>query len=97
MAKYQFFCIPNSDRKQYTFLDMSSSTFLREKTAILDQGFEVEDDVIYADTPEEAVEKFKSNFIYAVDEYGKTNPSYCFAVFFQSLYKMIFTKKVNNK
>ncbi|GLR74011.1 hypothetical protein [Aliivibrio sifiae] len=97
MAKYQFFCIPNSDRKQYTFLDMSSSTFLREKTAILDQGFEVEDDVIYADTPEEAVEKFKSNFIYAVDEYGKTNPSYGFAVFFQSLYKMIFTKKVNNK
>ncbi len=97
MAKYQFFCIPNSDRKQYTFLDMSSSTFLREKTAILDQGFEVEDDVIYADTPEEAVEKFKSNFIYAVDEYGKTNPSYGFAVFFQSLYKMIFAKKVNNK
>ncbi|PQJ85058.1 hypothetical protein [Aliivibrio sifiae] len=92
MAKYQFFCIPNSERKQYTFLDMSSSTFRREKTEILEQGFEVEDDVIYADTAEKAVEKFKSNFIYAVDEYGKADASYGFAVFFQSLYKMMFTK-----
>lgn len=94
MAKYQFFCIPNSNRKQYTFLDMASSSFLQEKSAILDQGFEVEDDVIYADTPEDAVEKFKSNFIYAVDEYGKANVSYGFAVFLQSIYKMLFSKKV---
>lgn len=94
MAKYQFFCIPNSNRKQYTFLDMASSSFLQEKSAILDQGFEVEDDVIYADSSEEAVEKFKSNFIYAVDEYGKANVSYGFAVFLQSIYKLLFSKKV---
>ena len=93
MAKYQFFCIPNSNRKQYTFLDMASSSFLQEKSAVLDQGFEVEDDVIYADTPEDAVEKFKSNFIYAVDEYGKADVSYSFAIFLQSIYKMIFSKK----
>jgi hypothetical protein len=94
MAKYQFFCIPNSNRKQYTFLDMASSSFLQEKSAILDQGFEVEDDVIYADSPEDAVEKFKSNFIYAVDEYGKADVGYGFAVFLQSIYKMLFSKKI---
>lgn len=93
MAKYQFFCIPNSDRKQYTFLDMASTSFLQEKSAILKQGFEVEDDVIYADNPEEAVDQFKSNFIYAVDEYGKSDASYGFAVFIQSIYKMLFKKK----
>ncbi|MDD9155299.1 hypothetical protein PVK64_03710 [Aliivibrio sp. S4TY2] len=94
MAKYQFFCIPNSNRKQYTFLDMASSSFLQEKSAILDQGFEVEDDVIYADSSKEAVEKFQSNFIYAVDEYGKADVSYGFVVFLQSIYKMFFSKKI---
>ncbi|MBP3139530.1 hypothetical protein ACTFQF_19270 [Aliivibrio fischeri] len=92
MAKYQFFCIPNSDRKKYTFLDMASESFLKEKSVILAQGFEVEDDVIYAETSEEAVEKFKSNFVYAVDEYGKADVSYGFAIFIQSIYKKLFKK-----
>ncbi|ACH63930.1 conserved hypothetical protein [Aliivibrio fischeri MJ11] len=92
MAKYQFFCIPNSDRKKYTFLDMASESFLKEKSAILAQGFEVEDDVIYAETSEEAVEKFQSNFVYAVDEYGKADVSYGFAIFIQSIYKKLFKK-----
>ncbi len=92
MAKYQFFCIPNSDRKKYTFLDMASESFLKEKSAILAQGFEVEDDVIYVETSEEAVEKFQSNFVYAVDEYGKADVSYGFAIFIQSIYKKLFKK-----
>ncbi|OCH36550.1 hypothetical protein [Aliivibrio fischeri] len=92
MAKYQFFCIPNSDRKKYTFLDMASESFLKEKSAILAQGFEVEDDAIYAETSEEAVEKFQSNFVYAVDEYGKADVSYGFAIFIQSIYKKLFKK-----
>lgn len=95
MTKYQFFCIPDSDRKHYTYLDMASDSFIKEKAALLQQGFEVEDDAIYADTPKEAVEKFNSNFIYAVDEYGKADAGYSVAIFFQSIYKMIFGKKVS--
>lgn len=38
MTKYQFFCIPDSNRQQFTYVDM-------------------------ADTPQQAVEHFKSNFI----------------------------------
>lgn len=82
--KYQFFCIPGTDRKEFTYLDMSSATFLKEKKALLAQGVEVEDDVIYAENSSEAVEKFKSNYIYALEEYNRsTNPFYTLLLFFQ--------------
>ena len=74
--KFQFFTL-NNDRKQFTFLDMSSSTFLKEKETLLSQGFEVLDDVIYAETSEEAVEHYKSNYIYVLEEYNRaSNPFY---------------------
>ncbi|KPA51379.1 hypothetical protein VT25_14705 [Photobacterium leiognathi subsp. mandapamensis] len=74
--KFQFFTLSN-DRKQFTFLDMSSSTFLKEKETLLSQGFEVLDDVIYAETSEEAVEHYKSNYIYVLEEYNRaSNPFY---------------------
>ncbi len=31
MAKYQFFCKPNSNRTEFTYLDMGSETYLFEK------------------------------------------------------------------
>lgn len=75
--KYQFFTMPDSNRKQFTFLDMASETFLAEKESLLEQGFEVEDDSIYAENAEEAVEKYKSNYVYALEEYNtSTNPFY---------------------
>ncbi|RWX52754.1 hypothetical protein [Photobacterium chitinilyticum] len=74
MSKYQFFCKPNTNRKEFTFLNSDSDSFLREKEQLLVQGFEVEDDYIYAETESEAVEKFKSNYLYAIEEYTKSNP-----------------------
>ncbi|MGF1725637.1 hypothetical protein [Photobacterium nomapromontoriensis] len=82
--KYQFFCIPDSNRKKFTFIDMSSDSFLTEKEVLLSQGFEVEDDVIYAENSKEAVEKFKSNYVYALEEYNtSSNPFYSILLIFQ--------------
>ena len=69
-SKYQFFTIPSSNRQKFTFLDMASNTFLVEKEKLLSQGFEIEDDTIYAETPNEAVKHFKSNYVYALEEYN---------------------------
>ncbi|WP_421323694.1 hypothetical protein [Aeromonas sp. 604176] len=80
MAKYQFFSIPASNRQQYTFIDMASPTFLTEKAALLTQGFEVEEDFIDAANPREAVEKYRSNFLYVADEIGKSDSTYAAAV-----------------
>lgn len=96
MAKYQFFCKPNTNRKEFTFLNPTSDTFPREKEQLLAQGFEVEDDYIYADSEPEAIEKFKSNFIYATEEYAASNPESAFIIFLkESLHSIIkaFKKK----
>ncbi|GAB3515517.1 hypothetical protein [Photobacterium alginatilyticum] len=74
MAKYQFFVLPNTDRRQFTFLDSASETFLREKEQLIAQGFDVEDDLIYAGNEKEAVEKFKSNYISALEDYNASHP-----------------------
>lgn len=70
MAKYQFFCLPETERRDFTFLDMASSTFQEEKAQLLKAGFIVDDDVIYADSPEEATDKFRSHFTHAVGDYA---------------------------
>ncbi|WP_429181131.1 hypothetical protein [Aeromonas salmonicida] len=80
MARYQFFSIPASNRQQYTFIDMASPTFLTEKEALLAQGFEVQEDFIDAASRSEAVEKYKSNFLYVADEVGKSDSSYAAAI-----------------
>ncbi|MGE6098112.1 hypothetical protein ACLH0B_02555 [Aeromonas salmonicida] len=80
MARYQFFSIPASNRQQYTFIDMASPTFLIEKEALLAQGFEVQEDFIDAASRSEAVEKYKSNFLYVADEVGKSDSSYAAAI-----------------
>ncbi|MCE9932162.1 hypothetical protein GWQ29_09010 [Aeromonas sp. 2HA2] len=80
MARYQFFSIPASNRQQYTFIDMASPTFLTEKEALLAQGFEVQEDFIDAASRSEAVEKYKSNFLYVADEMGKSDSSYAAAI-----------------
>lgn len=68
--KYQFFCVPNTARKEFTYLNMSSPTFAEEKQALLLQGLEVEDDVIYASSAEDAIDKFRSNYVYHLEEYN---------------------------
>ncbi|ELI6431020.1 hypothetical protein RRM65_000737 [Aeromonas salmonicida subsp. salmonicida] len=80
MARYQFFSIPASNWQQYTFIDMASPTFLTEKEALLAQGFEVQEDFIDAASRSEAVEKYKSNFLYVADEMGKSDSSYAAAI-----------------
>ncbi|MDD1792116.1 hypothetical protein L4D06_06005 [Enterovibrio makurazakiensis] len=92
MPKYQFFCKPDSNRKEFTYADMGSETFLAEKNQLIDLGFEVEDDVIYAETTEEAVQKFKSNFLAPLEDYANSTPSGGAATFVFELYKSAFGK-----
>ncbi|HIF9470532.1 TPA: hypothetical protein ACX6SC_003041 [Photobacterium damselae] len=87
MPKYQFFCMPDSNRQKFTYLDMGSNSFLDEKEQLLKQGFEIEDDYILAQTPQEAIEKFQSNFTYAAPEYSNAEPSVGLINFFIELYK----------
>ncbi|WP_350940961.1 hypothetical protein MRO13_18100 (plasmid) [Vibrio metschnikovii] len=41
MPKYQFFCKPNLDRSEFTYLNMESETYLYEKKELLSLGLEV--------------------------------------------------------
>ena len=89
MSKFQFFCIPNSERKEFTFLDMDSDSFLEEKKQLLNMGFEVEDDTVFAETSEEAVTKFRSNYTYALQEYTNSTHGGGLATFIIESYKEI--------
>ncbi|WP_028022479.1 hypothetical protein [Enterovibrio calviensis] len=93
MPKYQFFCKPDSNRKEFTYVDMGSETFLAEKAQLIDLGFEVEDDVIYAESSEEAIEKFKSNFCAPLEDYANSTSAGGAATFVFELYKSAFGKK----
>ena len=95
MARYPFFSIPASNRQQYTFIDMASPSFLTEKAALLAQGFEVQEDFIDATNPQEAVEKYKSDFLYVADEVGKSDSSYAAASALMEMGKKLFGRKTN--
>ena len=95
MARYPFFSIPASNRQQYTFIDMASPSFLTEKAALLAQGFEVQEDFIYAASPQEAVEKYKSDVLYVADEVGKSDSSYAAASALMEMGKRLFGRKTN--
>ena len=95
MARYPFFSIPASNRQQYTFIDMASPSFLTEKAALLAQGFEVQEDFIYAASPQEAVEKYKSDVLYVADEVGKSDSSYTAASALMEMGKRLFGRKTN--
>ncbi|MDF4434478.1 hypothetical protein P3441_23010 [Vibrio parahaemolyticus] len=89
MASYQFFCKPESERKEFTYLVMGTETFQEEKKQLLQLGFAVEDDVIHASSSEEAVEKFKSNYVYALDEYSNSYIAGGVATFIFETYKEV--------
>ncbi len=95
MARYPFFSIPASNRQQYTFIDMASPSFLTEKAALLAQGFEVQEDFIYAASPQEAVEKYKSDVLYVADEVGKSDSRYTAASALMEMGKRLFGRKTN--
>lgn len=95
MARYPFFSIPASNRQQYTFIDMASPSFLTEKAALLAQGFEVQEDFIYAASPQEAVEKHRSDFLYVADEMGKSDSRYTAASALMEMGKRLFGRKTN--
>ena len=95
MARYQFFSIPASNRQQYTYVDMASPSFLAEKAELLAQGFEVQEDFIDATNPQEAVEKYKSDFLYVADEVGKSDSSYAAASALMEMGKKLFGRKTN--
>lgn len=90
--KFQFFTL-NNDRSQFTFLDMSSSTFHKEKEVLLSQNYEVLDDVIYAKSSEEAVEHYKSNYMYLLEATKATNPLYSLILFFIESARAYFKRK----
>lgn len=73
MAKYQFFVVSGEERTKFTYLEVGTQSFLREKEQLLRSGFEVDGDAIYADSPEEAVERFKSNFTEVMHDYNNNN------------------------
>ncbi|WP_394209890.1 hypothetical protein [Enterovibrio calviensis] len=81
MPKYQFFCKPESNRKEFTYIDMGADTFVSEKDQLLQIGFEVEDDVIYADSSEDAIEKFKSNLCAPLEDYANSTSAGGIATF----------------
>ena len=93
MAKYQFLCKPDSNCKAFTYLEMKSESFSNEKLQLLEMGFEVEGDVIYADSSEEAVEKFKSNFLAPLDDYANSHPEGGLVTFIFETFKVIRGKK----
>ncbi|GAL07237.1 hypothetical protein JCM19237_4653 [Photobacterium aphoticum] len=93
MPKYQFFCKPDSERREFTYVDMESETFTQEKAQLLNLGFEVEDDVIYGETPEEAVEKFKSNMLAPAGDYANSTVAGGVGTFLIESYKALFGKK----
>ncbi|PLC56462.1 hypothetical protein [Photobacterium carnosum] len=93
MAKYQFFCLPNSNREKFTYLDMADEQFIEQKKQLLAAGFKVEDDVILAETDEKAVEHFKSNFIYVMEEYNNANFITALINAIINGYKSVFYKK----
>lgn len=68
-------------------------TFLTEKEALLTQGFEVEEDFIDAATPREAVEKYRSGFLYVADEIGKSDEAYAAATTLLEMGKKILGRK----
>lgn len=89
MAKYQFFTQPNTNRRNYTFLNSDSESFIKEKEQLMQQGFIVEDGYIYADNVKEAAEKFKSNYFYALDEYNASYPESGFVIFVRELFRAV--------
>ncbi|MEC6797056.1 hypothetical protein VXS03_08340 [Photobacterium sp. S4TG1] len=93
MAKYQFFCLPHSNREKFTYLDMADKQFITQKEQLLAAGFEVEDDVILADTNAEAVAHYKSNFIYVMEEYNNSNFITTMINLLISGYKTMINKK----
>ncbi|AGH80996.1 hypothetical protein PCNPT3_05270 [Psychromonas sp. CNPT3] len=74
MAKFQFFVKPNDERKNFTYLEMKTPSFIAEREQLLSMGFEVRDDCIHADSAASAVEKFRSDYIYAIEEYNNSTP-----------------------
>ncbi|PSV00520.1 hypothetical protein [Photobacterium kishitanii] len=89
MYKYQFFCGSDANRKNFTYLDMQSETFHVEKKQILMQGFVVVDDVIFAETAKDAVDKYKSNYIYRSQEHSDSYPESGFIGFLIEIYRKI--------
>ncbi|MDW1971379.1 MULTISPECIES: hypothetical protein [Vibrio] len=92
MAKYQFFCKPNTNRTEFTYLLLGGDTFLQEKEQLLRLGFEVEDDAFYANSAEEAVEKFRSNYTYVIEEYNNSNPLTSITMLLVETYQEVMQK-----
>lgn len=58
----------------------------------MQQGFVVDGDYIYADNEKEAVEKFKSNYLYALDEYNASYPDSGFVIFVRELFRVVLRR-----
>ena len=91
--KFQFYYNQEFGRENFTYLNMEDETFLAEKDQLIKAGFEVDGDVILAQSSEEAVEKYKSNFIHVIQEYSNSHPESALANFFIEVYKSIFKKE----
>ncbi|WP_373975772.1 hypothetical protein NT239_03175 [Chitinibacter sp. SCUT-21] len=72
MAKYQFFQLSENGAKQVRFLRSDREDFLQAKEILLQQGFEVIGDMIYASNDQEAIDHFNQGMIYPLSEYNKS-------------------------
>ncbi|MGY3942579.1 hypothetical protein [Aeromonas tecta] len=71
---------------------------MEDKITLLDQEFEVKDDVIYANTEAQAIEKYRSNITYVVQKYPHANGIYTFCHFLLVIAKSLLSPNsvVNN-
>lgn len=96
MPAFQFYMNPEIGKSGFTYLQMGTSHFLNEKVLLLEEGFEVDGDPIFADSAQEAVDEYQFGIAGVVDEYGKSHLSYALVSAFIEIFSALFRKKVNN-
>lgn len=70
MFEYQFFGKPNAKKGSFIYLIVGNERYLAEKEQLLKLGFEMEGKPIAAETLEQAIEAFRTNYIYEIEEYS---------------------------
>ncbi|KOO03186.1 hypothetical protein [Vibrio nereis] len=70
MFEYQFFAKPDEKKGSFIYLIVGSERYLAEKEQLLKLGFEIEGKSIHAETLEKAIEAFRTNYTYEIEEYS---------------------------
>ncbi|WP_413285159.1 hypothetical protein [Vibrio sp. MA40-2] len=90
MPAFQFYINPEIGKSGFTYLQMGTSHFLNEKVLLLEEGFEVDGDPIFADSAQGAVDEYQFGIAGVIDEYAKSDPSYALVRVVIDLYRSLF-------